>query len=71
MVVTKEEFERWLQDEVTEAFKKALFNDREVLKEYLLGGTDNDEKLRGKAEAIGAILTMNYEDLVKSLSEKV
>ena len=69
MVITEQEFKEWQEHLVTKAFRKALVNDREVLKEYLLAGTDTDERLRGKAEAIASILRMDYSDLMESIRE--
>lgn len=69
VVVTEQEFQDWKEHRVTKAFNKALFNDRELLKEMLVGGTDNDENVRGRAEAIRFILTLDYEGLMESLRE--
>ena len=69
MVVTEQEFQEWQEHLVTKAFRKAMLNDRDLLKEYLLVGSDNDERLRGKAEAITAILRMEYADLMESVRE--
>jgi len=69
MVVTEPEFLDWKQSPVTSAFMKALFNDREYLKEMLLAGTDDDSNVRGRAAAIALIMTMTYEDLMESLKE--
>ena len=49
--------------------EKALFNDRELLKEMLLAGTENDENVRGRAEAIANILRIDYEGFMESLRE--
>ena len=43
IVVTEPEFKDWQEHRVTKAFKKALFNDREYLKDMLLAGTEDDE----------------------------
>ena len=40
---------------------KALFNDREYLKEMLVGGTDDDSNVRGRIAAVGMILALDYE----------
>ena len=69
IVVTEPEYNDWLEHRVTKAFKKALFNDREYLKEILLGGTEDDANVRGRAEAIRLILTLDYESLITSLRE--
>ena len=69
IVVTEPEFKEWRQHRVTMAFMKALFNDREVLKEMLLAGTSDDSEIRGRATAIQLILTMDYEGLMESVKE--
>lgn len=69
VVVTEQEFVEWRASRVTQAFMKALYNDREVLKEILLTGTENDANVRGRATAITSILAMNYEDLMEAVSE--
>lgn len=69
IVVTEEDFKSWKQHQVTVAVMKAIFNDREQLKEMLLAGTDHDENLRGRAAAAGLILSLSYEDLMESLRE--
>jgi hypothetical protein len=48
---------------------KAMWNDREYLKEMLLAGTEDDSNLRGRAAALGLLLGMTYEDLMVSLTE--
>lgn len=48
---------------------KAIFNDRELLKEMLLAGTEDDSEIRGRATAIQLILTMDYEGLMESVKE--
>jgi len=68
MIVTEEEFKDWRQHPITLAFMKALFNDREYLKEMILAGTDDDANLRGRAVAIRSIIEMSYEDITQSLT---
>ena len=46
---------------------KALFNDREYLKEMLVGGTEDDSNLRGRIAAVSKILSLDYEGLMDSL----
>ena len=46
---------------------KALFNDREYLKEMLVGGTDDDSNVRGRIVAVSMILALDYEGLMESL----
>jgi len=69
VVVTEEEFKSWRQHRVTEAFMKALRNDREWLKEVLLAGSEDDANIRGRAAAITAILTMQYEELMEAVKD--
>jgi len=69
IVVTQPEYNDWKQHPVTVAVMKALYNDREYLKEMLLAGTENDSEIRGRAAATRLILTMSYEDLMESLRE--
>lgn len=69
IVVTEPEFKEWKQHRVTVAFMKAIFNDRELLKEMLLAGTEDDSEIRGRATAIQLILTMDYEGLMESVKE--
>ena len=68
-VVTEPEFLDWKQHPITGAFFKALFNDREYLKEMLVGGTEDDNNLRGRIAAVSMILTLDYEGLMDSLRE--
>lgn len=68
IVVTEQEWKDWKEHRVTEAFKKALYNDRELLKEMLLAGTENDENVRGRAEAIAQILRLDYEGFMEALA---
>lgn len=70
IVVTEQEFNDWKDSRTTRAFLKALDKDREWLKEVLLGGTEDDANVRGRAAAITAILSLTYEDLMTSLAEK-
>jgi len=69
IVVTEPEFLEWKQHRVTQAFMKAIWNDREYLKEMLLAGTEDDSNLRGRAATLGLLLGMTYEDLMVSLTE--
>ena len=66
-VVTEPEFLDWKQHQITGAFMKALFNDREYLKEMLVGGTEDDSNLRGRIAAVSMILSLDYEGLMDSL----
>ena len=69
IVVTEPEFLEWKQHRVTQAVMKAMWNDREYLKEMLLAGTEDDSNLRGRAAALGLLLGMTYDDLMVSLTE--
>lgn len=70
MVVTEQDFLEWIEHPITKAFKKALWKNREVLKENLIRGNyTNQEQVQGMAEAITQILVMDYNDLMDSLSE--
>ena len=65
---TKEEFDEWLQLPVTKLFRKALFYNREDLKEGLVQARfDSSEEVRGMAKAIQQIILMDYEDFTDSL----
>jgi len=70
LVVTAEEFKEWKGHRVTQAFLKAVDNDREWLKEMLLTGTEDDAGLRGRAAACTNILRMTYEELMESIAER-
>jgi hypothetical protein len=70
MVVTREDFDSWKGSQVTQAFMKALFNDRNVLKEMLTVGTEMDERVRGRIAALTEILRVDYEGFVESLQER-
>ena len=70
IVVTEQEFQEWKQSRVSQAFFEALNKDREWLKEVLLAGSEDDANVRGRAAAITAILALDYESLMTTLSEK-
>lgn len=67
MVVTREEFDDWKGHRVTQAFMKALLNDRDVLKEMLTVGTEYDERVRGRIGALTEIMRVDYEGFIDSL----
>ena len=69
IVVTEQEFNEWKASRVTQAFMKAIHNDREWLKEMLLAGTEDDASIRGRAAACTAILALSYEELMDSVKE--
>ena len=55
---------------MTKALKKALYNDREYLKEMLVrGNVDNEEEVKGRCNAVLNILNITYEDLVEGTRE--
>ena len=70
VVVTEQEYKEWREHIVTRAFMKALFNDREWLKEMLLAGTEDDANIRGRAAAITSILSLTYEELMEAVKER-
>jgi hypothetical protein len=70
IVVTEQEFHEWKASRVTQAFMKAIYNDREWLKEMLLAGTEDDASIRGRAAACTAILALDYNELMNSVTEK-
>ena len=70
IVVTEPEFNEWKASRVTQAFMRAIHNDREWLKEMLLAGTEDDASIRGRATACTAILALDYNELMNSVTEK-
>ena len=70
IVVTEQEFNEWKGSRVTKAFMKAIHNDREWLKEMLLAGTEDDASIRVRAAACTAILALDYNELMDSVTEK-
>ena len=72
-MITQESFNEWRHSEVTKAVFKALFNEREAMKENLVQGNydaENEVKVKGRCQAVGSILLLTYEDLLDSLKEK-
>ena len=72
MQVVANEFEEWRQHPVTKGVFKALYNEREMMKENLVQSnydSENELKVKGRCQAIGLILTMTHEELVTSLKE--
>ena len=69
LVVTEQEFLEWKGSRVTQAFMKAIHNDREWLKEMLLAGTEDDSGIRGRAAACTSILALDYNELMSSMAE--
>ena len=70
MLLTQEDFNEWLQHPCTKAFKKALYKNRESLKEGMIQGAYEEPlKVQGMAEAIHKILVLDYQDLIESLKE--
>lgn len=70
VVVTEQEFLEWKGNRVTKAFMKAIYNDREWLKEMLLAGTEDDAGIRGRAAACTSILALDYNELMSSVAER-
>ena len=55
---------------MTKALKKALYNDREYMKEQLVRGNATDEaEIKGRCNAVLNILNITYEDLVEGARE--
>jgi len=69
VIVTEQEFLEWKGHRVTKAFMKAIYNDREWLKEMLLAGTEDDAGIRGRAAACTSILALDYNELMSSVVE--
>lgn len=66
-----EEFLDWKQNETTVTFFKALRNAREVWKEELIrGNIENEEFVKGKAQAFLDLTVMTYEDMMEILHDK-
>lgn len=60
----------WVESPVTKALKKALYNDREYMKEQLVRGNATDEaEIKGRCNAVLNILNITYEDLVEGARE--
>lgn len=59
-----------MENPVTKALKKALYNDREYLKEMLVrGNVENEEEVKGRCSAVMNILDITYEDLIEGVRE--
>jgi hypothetical protein len=70
MVLTQEEFLDWLENPVTKALKKSLTKEREYLKEsWCRGNLENEEEVKGRCNAVLAILNITYEDLVEGVRD--
>ena len=69
MQITLAEFQEWAQHEVTKAFFKSLSNNREELKEGLVGGLYNDQvqEIQGRCAAVSNIINASYEDVLEGL----
>ena len=69
-VITKQDFEEWQKSDVTKAFYKALFNEREALKEQIVNSNfygEAEQEAKGRCAAAKTILEMSFEDLMESL----
>lgn len=68
--MTEQEFQEWKGNQVTLALFKALYNERERLKEGLVQGAYEDENnIKGRCAAVASILTISYEELMEDASE--
>jgi hypothetical protein len=55
---------------VTKALKKSLTKEREYLKEsWCRGNLENEEEVKGRCNAVLAILNITYEDLVEGVRD--
>ena len=71
-MITEESWNEWKHHPITKAVFKALYNEREKLKEMLADGgipTEDVEKVAGRCQAVKGILLMTYDDLTDSLKE--
>ena len=63
-MITKEEFEEWLQMDVTKEIKKSLRNQIEEVAIGLINDSYDDERIaKGMARAYQNIIDLTYEDL--------
>jgi hypothetical protein len=70
--ITSEMFLEWQHSPVTKGLFKALYNEREFLKEGLVSGSfDSTEelKVKGRCETVALILNLTYEELIDSMRE--
>lgn len=73
MTITLQEVEwnEWKQNETTKTFFAALVNARELWKEDLIRSHfENEEFVKGKAQAYQDLLSMNYLELMEILHDK-
>ena len=71
MVLTQIEFEEWKTNPTTKEVFKALRNAREVWKEQLIrDNVENEQFLKGKAQAFLDVVEMGYEDMMEIKSAK-
>ena len=69
--VTLQDFQEWERHAVTKAFRKALTNNREYLKEMLVNGSyepQQEAEVKGICKSVANILDMTYEELMEGLS---
>ena len=63
--ITREEFNEWKGNNVTQAFFTQIYKDREEMKEGLANAAYlNDDEVRGRCKVIALFLDLTYEDLV-------
>lgn len=71
MLIAEREYLEWKQTEVTQALIKALKKAREGLKEGLIRSNyDNEEFVKGKAQAYQDLIEMNYRELQEMLNDE-
>lgn len=63
MVVTKEEYQEWLQHPVTQKLHSVLKQERLGMMEELVLNKEDEEQLRGRIKAVEGFLSSEYEDL--------
>jgi len=68
MIITKSEYQEWLEHSVTKAFFKALEANREELKENIVVGLYDEKQeleVKGICKSVINILDMTYEQLME------
>ena len=72
MIITKSEYQEWLENSVTKAFFKALKSNREELKENLVIGLYEEKQeleVKGICKSVSNILDMTYEQLMEGYAD--
>jgi pyrroline-5-carboxylate reductase len=70
--VTLQDFQEWERSAVTKAFKKALNNSRERLKELVITGAydpQQETEVKGICKSVSNILDLTYEELMEGLTD--